>query len=67
MKIAFIISDYNFHGGAQKTATLAKHLELLGHNVTIIVINDVYILFRFDDCIFGLLSKEVICKFCSLL
>lgn len=38
MKIAFIISDYNFHGGAQKTATLAKHLELLGHNVTIIVI-----------------------------
>ena len=38
MNIAFIISDYNYHGGAQKTASLAKHLQSLGHIVNIIVI-----------------------------
>ncbi len=38
MKIAFIIYDYNYGGGAQKTASLAQHLQLLGHSVKIIVI-----------------------------
>ena len=38
MKIAFLIQDYDYHGGAQKTATLAKQFQLLGHDVTIIAI-----------------------------
>jgi len=38
MNIAFIISDYNYHGGSQKTASLAERLQLLGHIVHIIVI-----------------------------
>jgi len=38
MNIAFIIQDYNYHGGAQKTANLAEHLQSLGHSVDIIVI-----------------------------
>jgi glycosyltransferase involved in cell wall biosynthesis len=38
MKIAFIIQDYNYHGGAQKTASIAQHLQSLGHKVKIIVI-----------------------------
>ena len=38
MKIAFIIQNYNYHGGAQKTASIAQHLQSLGHEVTIIVI-----------------------------
>ena len=38
MKIAFIIQNYNYHGGAQKTASIAHHLQSLGHNVDIIVI-----------------------------
>ena len=38
MKIAFIIQNYNYHGGAQKTASIAYHLQSLGHNVDIIVI-----------------------------
>jgi glycosyltransferase involved in cell wall biosynthesis len=38
MNIAFIISDYNYHGGAQKTASLAERLQSSGHNVDIIVI-----------------------------
>ena len=38
MKIAFIIQNYNYHGGAQKTASIASHLQSLGHNVDIIVI-----------------------------
>ncbi len=38
MNIAFIIYDYNYHGGAQKTATIAQHLQSQGHSVDIIVI-----------------------------
>lgn len=38
MKISFIISDYNYHGGAKKTANLAEHLQLLGHKIEIIVL-----------------------------
>ena len=38
MNIAFIIQDYNYHGGAQKTANLAEHLQSLGHSVDIVVI-----------------------------
>jgi glycosyltransferase involved in cell wall biosynthesis len=38
MNIAFIIRDYNYHGGAQKTATIAQHLQSQGHSVNIIVI-----------------------------
>ena len=38
MNIAFIIQNYNYHGGAQKTASIAQYLQLLGHNVDIIVI-----------------------------
>jgi glycosyltransferase involved in cell wall biosynthesis len=38
MNIAFIISDYNYHGGSQKTANLAEHLQLLNHSISIIVI-----------------------------
>ncbi|MBD1146013.1 glycosyltransferase [Pelagibacterales bacterium SAG-MED34] len=38
MKIAFIIQNYNYHGGAQKTASIAYYLQSIGHNVDIIVI-----------------------------
>ena len=38
MIIKFIISDYNYHGGAQKTANLAEFLQSSGHNVEIIVL-----------------------------
>ncbi len=38
MNIAFIISDYNYHGGAQKTATIGEYLQSQGHKVDIIVI-----------------------------
>lgn len=38
MNIAFIIFDYNYGGGAQKTASLAEYLQSLGHTVKIIVI-----------------------------
>ena len=38
MNIAFIIQNYNYHGGAQKTSSIAHHLQSLGHKVTIIVI-----------------------------
>ena len=38
MNIGFIITDYNYHGGSQKTANIAKHLQSLGHRVDIIVI-----------------------------
>ena len=38
MKIAFIIQNYNYMGGGQVTASLAQHLQSLGHEVTIIVI-----------------------------
>jgi glycosyltransferase involved in cell wall biosynthesis len=38
MKIAFIIQNYNYHGGAQKTASIAYYLQSLGHDVNIIVI-----------------------------
>ena len=38
MNIAFIIQDYNYHGGGQVTANLAEHLQSLGHSVDIIVI-----------------------------
>ena len=38
MNIAFLIQDYDYHGGAQKTASLAQHFQLLGHDVTIVAI-----------------------------
>ena len=38
MNIAFIIQDYNYHGGGQVTANLAEHLQSLGHSVDIIAI-----------------------------
>ena len=38
MNIAFIIQDYNYHGGGQVTANLAEHLQSLGHSVKIIAI-----------------------------
>jgi glycosyltransferase involved in cell wall biosynthesis len=38
MNIAFIISDYNYHGGSKKTASLAERLQSLGHSVDIIVV-----------------------------
>ena len=38
MKIAFIIQNYNYHGGGQVTASLAKNFQSLGHKVDIIVI-----------------------------
>ena len=38
MNIKFIISDYNYHGGAQKTANLAEFLQTSGHIVEIIVL-----------------------------
>ena len=40
MNISFIISDYNYHGGAKKTANLAEFLQLLGHKVKIIVLRN---------------------------
>jgi glycosyltransferase involved in cell wall biosynthesis len=38
MNIAFIIQSYNYMGGGQVTASLAKYLQSFGHNVDIIVI-----------------------------
>ncbi len=38
MKISFIIQNYNYHGGAQKTASISYYLQSLGHDVNIIVI-----------------------------
>jgi glycosyltransferase involved in cell wall biosynthesis len=38
MKIAFIIQNYNYNGGGQVTASLAKYLQSFGHDVSIIVI-----------------------------
>ena len=38
MNIAFIIQNYNYNGGGQVTASLAKYLQSFGHNVDIIVI-----------------------------
>ena len=38
MKIAFIIQNYNYHGGGQVTASLAKNFQSLGHKVDIVVI-----------------------------
>ena len=38
MNIAFIIQNYNYNGGGQVTASLAKYLRSFGHNVDIIVI-----------------------------
>ena len=38
MNIGFIITDYNYHGGPQKTANIAQHLQSLGHSVDIIVL-----------------------------
>ncbi len=38
MKIAFVIQNYNYNGGGQVTASLAKYLQSFGHDVSIIVI-----------------------------
>jgi len=38
MKIAFIIQNYNYNGGGQVTASLARYLQSFGHNVDVIVI-----------------------------
>ena len=38
MNIAFIIQNYNYNGGGQVTASLAKYLPSFGHKVNIIVI-----------------------------
>jgi len=38
MNIAFIIQDYNYHGGGQVTANLAEQLQSLGHSIDIIAI-----------------------------
>ena len=38
MNIAFIIQNYNYHGGGQVTASLVEYFQSLGHKVNIIVI-----------------------------